>query len=168
MSKKINKIIVACDCSDFSARIFAYAVEVARGLEAELIVTNVINRVELDRNKINRVELDRIDRTMTGDPVFSIEEYIENKKKFRVKMIEKLIQATDQPGLFKKTIIKTGTPFQELITAIKEEKADLLIMGNKGRGNLEGVLVGSCAEKLFRRCPVALLSLRVSKGKRIL
>jgi nucleotide-binding universal stress UspA family protein len=105
---------------------------------------------------------------MIGDPAFRIEEYFEKKKKFRLTMVQKLIQATDQPDLFKKIIIKIGTPFQELISTIKEENADLLIMGNKGRGNLAGVLMGSCAEKLFRRCPVALLSLRLGNEKRIL
>ena len=156
MGKKIKKILVACDCSDYSAEIFAYAVEVAQGLGAELIVTNVINRGELDRTE----------RVLGVYAPFRIEDYLASQKAERRKIIQELIKATEQDTLFKKTVLKIGVPFQELIGAIKEEAADLLIMGNKGRGNLANVLLGSCAEKMFRRCPVALLSVRVSKERR--
>lgn len=158
MGKKIDKIIVACDCSDYSSEIFSYAAEVARELGAKLIVTNVINRGELDRTE----------RALGVYAPFSIEDYLASQKTERRKIIQELIEATGQAHLFKKTILKTGVPFRELIATIKDEKADLLIMGNKGRGNLANVLLGSCAEKMFRRCPSALLSVRVSKAERAL
>ncbi len=156
MENKIKKIIVACDCSDYSAEIFSYAAEVARGLEAKLIVTNVINRGELDRTEW----------ALAMYAPFNMDDHLETQKADRRRRIQELIEATGQEPLFIKTVFKIGVPFLELIAAIKEEKADLVIMGNKGRGNLANVLLGSCAEKMLRRCPVALLSVRVSKEKR--
>ena len=41
-----------------------------------------------------------------------------------------------------KIIIKVGFPYEKLIATIKEEQADMLVMGAKGRTNLADVLFG--------------------------
>jgi nucleotide-binding universal stress UspA family protein len=62
-------------------------------------------------------------------------------------------------------LIKVGVPFQAIVEIIDQEQADLLVIGTKGRSNLSDVLLGSTAERLFRRCPVPLLSVRITAGR---
>ena len=54
----------------------------------------------------------------------------------------------------------TGVPYIELLKEIQSQKPDLLIMGTKGRSNLVDTIIGSCAQKMFRRSPIPVLSIR--------
>jgi nucleotide-binding universal stress UspA family protein len=62
-------------------------------------------------------------------------------------------------GLLKYAVEIADTMGAELIIAVKEN-VDLIIMGIKGRTDLEYVLIGSVADKVFRRSPVPILSYR--------
>ena len=52
------------------------------------------------------------------------------------------------------------------LKAVNKEGANLIAMGAKGSSNVPGELVGSTAEKMCRRCPVPILSLRGAGQKK--
>ncbi len=54
-------------------------------------------------------------------------------------------------------------PIKKVMVAVRE-KVDLLVMSVRGRSDLEHVLVGSVAEKMFRRSPIPILSYRDEKS----
>jgi nucleotide-binding universal stress UspA family protein len=153
--KKINKIMVACDFSEYSIEALKYAVELAEDLKADIIITNVIN--EKDVNSV------RMAAMYSG--AISEEEFIKYKKESRLQRIDKLIEEISPGHLPIKKLFKIGIPFRELIQAVKDEGADLVVMGPKGRSNLDDILFGSTAEKMFRHCPVPLLSIRGNRSR---
>jgi nucleotide-binding universal stress UspA family protein len=147
---KIKTIMVAVDFSEYSARVVDYAGRLAEDLTAELIFVNVIN--QRDINMIKQV-------TMYTDKI-SVKSYVDGLKQDRTEEMQKLMKEKNCTRIPNRFIIKTGTPFEELIRAAEQEKADMVVMGTKGRGNIAGILFGSQAEKMFRHCPVPLLSIR--------
>ncbi|MGD8256203.1 MAG: universal stress protein [Desulfobacterales bacterium] len=147
---KIKKIMVAVDFSDYSPKIVDYAGVLAEDLAAELIFVNVIN--QRDVNMVKHV-------TMYTDKI-SVKDYVDGLKQDRTEQMQNLLTQTNCTQIPNRFIIKKGVPFVELIETAKEEKVDMVVMGTKGRGNISGILFGSQAEKMFRHCPMPLLSIR--------
>ena len=57
------------------------------------------------------------------------------------------------------TII-VGRPFLEIIRYARDKEIDLIIIGTHGRGGLRNVLMGSVAEKVVRKAPCPVLTIR--------
>jgi nucleotide-binding universal stress UspA family protein len=153
--KIISKIMVACDFSEYSKQSLKYAAELAEDLKAEIIITHIIN--ERDVNSI------RMAAMYNGS--ISEDKFIQDKMESRLTRIDELIKEISAGHLPVKKVIKVGIPFRELIQTVRDEGADLVVMGPKGRSNIEDILFGSTAEKMFRHCPVPLLSIRENRSR---
>lgn len=150
----VKKILVALGFSEYAKGIFDYSAKLAKSLDAQLIVANVINSRDVEAV----ASVASMGYEIDGEHYTSaIKE--EHKKK---------LEEMQKESVFKdeslKTIFKVGNPIDELLKIIIEEKVDTVVMGVKGRTDLESVFVGSVAEKMFRRCPVTCISYRDEKN----
>ena len=58
------------------------------------------------------------------------------------------------------TRLVSGTPFLEIIKMAKEENTDLIVIGTHGRTGMSHVLIGSVAEKVVRKAPCPVLTVK--------
>jgi nucleotide-binding universal stress UspA family protein len=149
----VNKIMVAVDFSDFSLPAVRYAAHLAKDVGAQLLLANVINQRDVDMMK----------KVADQYPAFSVAKHLEEYRVERQTLFKALIENADCGTLDVKTNIRIGVPYEELLKEIEDKKPDLLVMAVKGRSNLVGTLIGSCAQKMFRRCPIPVLSLRFGR-----
>jgi len=65
-----------------------------------------------------------------------------------------------QAGLTVVTEIVEGNPHEEILNYVTEHGIDMIIMGTHGRTGLDRVVMGSVAERVVRRSPVPVLTVR--------
>ena len=150
----IKKIMVALDFTSYSKGTFDYAVKIAKNLNAHLVVASIINSRD-----IAAVEM----VTSMGYEVDS-DHYVEGIKAERKSTLNNFLEHSDIDREYIRLIFKVGNPTSELLKLIVTENVDLIVMGVKGRTDLEHIFVGSVAEKIFRRSPVPVLSHRDEKN----
>lgn len=64
-----------------------------------------------------------------------------------------------------KVMLKEGEPFVEIIQMAKRGSTDLIVMGTHGRTGLDHILFGSTAEKVVRKSPCPVLTIRLPGRK---
>ena len=77
------------------------------------------------------------------------------------KIVEKAREAAAAKGVKDvKTQVVDGNPAQNIIAAAEHEKADLIVMGRRGLGNVAGMLMGSVSHKVSHLVECACLTVK--------
>jgi nucleotide-binding universal stress UspA family protein len=155
--KPFHKILVACDLSKYTNQIMHYAIAMAECSGAKLILANVINKRDVEAIE------HAVHRSLLIQKEAFPEAFIREHRDEREAMLKALVSESGHSDLFLKTVVSTGVPVQELINIVDSEQVDLVVMGTRGRTNLTSTLLGATAEKMFRLCPVPILSVRLHK-----
>lgn len=147
---KVKKILAALCLSERSQGVLDTAKTLSQALDATLVVINVINVRDIqDVSSIKSMGYD-----------VSPDEYVKDVKEERR---ERLFKLLEEHGLSRQTVkarVRIGHPVEKILHSIEDEKADLVVIGAKGRTNLPQLLMGSVAEKIFRHSPVTVVSHR--------
>ena len=155
MNKKINRILACIDFSEYSVMTLGYALEFVKNEDTEIIVLNVIH--QRDINGFNAA----IGYLPLSVDYHNVENYVKEKKKDRQGKLKQLIKENffDEKSMMS-IKIDVGIPSEYILEIIETENIDLVVMGNKGRGNISRALFGSTAEKVFRHSPVPVVCVR--------
>jgi nucleotide-binding universal stress UspA family protein len=145
--KDFKTILFATDFSESSDYAFQYAYSLARKFEARLLLVHVINEpVDLRGFYVPHISFEKL------------EEEIEEGAK---KMMEKFCRTHIRDFDNYETLIVPGIPYDEVIKKATENSADLIVLGTHGRTGLDHVLFGSTAEKIVRKSPVPVMTIRI-------
>jgi len=145
----IKKILVPIAFSKYARGIIDCAAELAAPLGAEMYIVNVIN--ERDLEAVNRIS--SYGYKVDGD------HYIETIKKERREAIVELSKHLTLPDSKVNFSFFIGDPTTELLRFVLEAEIDIVVMGIKAK-DIRHMFAGSVAERMFRKCPVPILSYR--------
>ncbi len=143
---EIEKILVPVDFSDHSKRALTYAVDFAKQFNAKIYLIYVVEPAIYPADfSMGQVSLPAVDVEMNK----RAEEELHNLAKTEV-----------HSSFLAEIIIKTGKPFVEINETALEKDIDLIIIATHGHTGVEHLLFGSTAEKVVRKAPCPVLTLR--------
>jgi nucleotide-binding universal stress UspA family protein len=146
MIADIKKILVPIDFSDYSKSALKYAVNFCKNCNGEMILIYVVEPVIYPP-----------DFSMGQIAIPSVNAEWDERAK---QELDKLAKEEIPDSVAIKTIIKTGKPFLEIIETAGELDVDLIIIATHGRTGVEHILFGSTAEKVVRKAPCPVLTIR--------
>lgn len=134
------------DFSDYSKSALKYAVNFAKSFNADMTLIYVVEPIVYPPDfSMGQIAI----------PTVSTE-WDERARE----ELDKLAKTQIPADVKVKTIIKTGKPFVEIIETATEENIDLIIIATHGHSGVEHILFGSTAEKVVRKAPCPVLTLR--------
>lgn len=146
MEPNINKVLVPVDFSDYSKSSLRYAVNFAKYFNADIYLVYVVEPMVYPPDfSMGQIAIPSVDVEMD---------------KRATEELSNLAKKEIPPDLKSKVIVKTGKPYVEIIETAKEEDIDLIIIATHGHTGIEHVLFGSTAEKVVRKAPCPVLTLR--------
>lgn len=146
MELQYKTILVPIDFSDFSKSALKYAVTFAQHYHSKLILIYVMEPVIYPPDfSMGQITLPTVN--------FEVDKRAKEE-------LEKLAEAEIGSLVQVETVLKTGKPFVEIIETAKEVDADLIIISTHGHSGVEHILFGSTADKVVRKAPCPVLTLR--------
>lgn len=142
-----KRILVPVDFSDCSLRALECAATLARKFRARLILLHVLEPA-CPGDYLNPVAVDAANGSLIGTAR------------------EQLAKATRQAGaqgLIAETLVRMGRAQSDIADTAKAIGAELIVMGTRGAGGLDQVLLGGTAERVLRQAPCPVLTVPPAK-----
>jgi nucleotide-binding universal stress UspA family protein len=143
---QFKKILCPVDFSKYSDYALDYAVELAQLFDGDLRLLHVVEVPFLPSY------------AMAGVPDLSIP--IEQIEEGAQEGMQQLLAKVRGRWERTESEVRTGTAFVEIINYAREAEIDLIVIGTHGRSGLRHMIIGSVAEKIVRKAPCPVLTVK--------
>ena len=141
---RLNKNLVPTDFSEHSAAAVRYGAELASKFGAELHLLHCVEQTPILYGE--------------GGAWISPEAIVELQAAADRQLQDVPVDPSEGVSIVRKCV--DGHPFVEIVRDAKVEETDLIVLGTHGRGAIAHLLLGSVAEKVVRKAPCPVLTVR--------
>jgi universal stress protein A len=141
----VKRIVCPTDFSERAAPAERQAVRLAKALGAELVLAHVGTEAPLWRE---------------GFYTPDVRAVFESQRKWAADTLADRVVALAADGVVARAVVRVGLPWEEIVRLATDEHADMIVMGTQGRTGLDRLLLGSVAERVIRRAPCPVLTVR--------
>ena len=146
---KLRKVLVPTDFSESARHALTYGISFAREYEAELTLLHVVENLTVGyASDLFPVPMAEVFQEISGYAKTELAKLGEEVRKKDVAVAEQVVQ---------------GKPSAEIIRFARETEVDMIVLGTHGKGVLDQALFGSTTERVVRRAPCPVLTVRLSE-----
>jgi nucleotide-binding universal stress UspA family protein len=140
-----SKILVPVDGSPASLRALDFAIEMTeQNPDTSLVLLNVQNISAMDL-----ADADMADAAMGSD-------WQEAHSQASAKTLKEAVGKAEAAGIGFKRIVRTGQTAEAIAQAAHDEGVGHIVMGTRGLGSIQGLLLGSVAMKVIHLAEVPI------------
>lgn len=139
-----NKIVVAIDGSKMSDKVLQVATQFVKEQGAELTLIHVAKDLVIPPTMV----------------VTDYEKILAEMRNAGMALLGEAQHKLELQGVKAGVLFKQGSSISRLIVQVaQEQKADLIIIGSRGLGNIKGIMLGGVSQKVAQlsECPVLLV-----------
>lgn len=141
-----SKILCAVDGSQHALKAAEVAGRLASQLGAKLTFLTVTKEFKMTKEVKRYMELEHL----TGEPQYVLDDFTE-------RVMQQAKETARAAGLSDvRTEVKTGQPARVIVKTAEAGGYDAIVIGGRGHGDLEGLLLGSVSHKVasLAKCTV--------------
>lgn len=143
----MSSALVAIDQSSISRALMVYAFQFARleGLDhLDFIhVTPEQGKTLIISDPDHPAELPEVEKTRVRDDLFEI--------------LKQSVDDPEKPEITFDLVVRTGTPYEEIIIQADNGDYDFILIGHRGMSNVKRFFIGSVAANVVRHSPCSVL-----------
>jgi len=142
----IRRILFPTDFSEYADYAWPFALQFAQEFGAEVHLLHVVARPpHMTEAYALNFDPEKFTQALTNEACTSL---------------ERLVQAAKDRNVESRSAVRIGVDFHEIIDYARTCQIDLIVMATHGRTGLAHALVGSVAEKVVRKAPCPVLTIK--------
>jgi nucleotide-binding universal stress UspA family protein len=142
----LKRVLVPTDFSEASGSAVKYGKAFAEAFGATLHLLHVLE--------------DPLIYAPTSEGYLPPPQFFEELEQGARQRLDTTLSDAERQKLQAEIVLKKGSPFVEIVRYAKDQNIDLIVMGTHGRGPIAHMLMGSVAEKVVRKAPCPVLTVR--------
>lgn len=155
-----QKILVAIDHSDVSRHAFEQALNLAKTLNASLMLVYVLSPFNEDYPTPIYPGGDAVFPGLYTEAVKAFAEKWESYERQGLDMLRSLADVSTQAGVGTEFTQAIGDPGQAICTLAKTWQAELIIVGRRGRTGISEFFLGSISNYVVHHAPCSVLTVQ--------
>jgi universal stress protein A len=144
----IRTILCAVDFSEPSRAAMTQAEDLAKALEAELVLTHIVAPAFYP--------------VAFGAAPMGPDNVEERAKEAAEEALQAAVTEITGRGVRCSSLVGSGSPAERLVSMVGENDIDLVVMATHGFTGLKHALMGSVAERVVRTCPCPVLTVKAT------